>query len=165
MKSINDTINISMVVAALICTIGFSVVFQIPGGFNQNNGFPMFLHNKYFISFVVLNAISFLFSTSSIILFISIIISRPSGNLRFLIQKWVAGHLALLGSILSVVCAFFFNFFIVYSKSKWVYVIYAAGYPVIISYTIAFMSILLNALRAGYDTESLFDVKDHTLFD
>ncbi|KAI3683993.1 hypothetical protein L1987_84512 [Smallanthus sonchifolius] len=47
---INRTINQSMVVASLECTIGFSVVYSIPGGFHQENGFPIFLRDRDAIS-------------------------------------------------------------------------------------------------------------------
>ena len=38
-----DTATSCTVVGALIVTIMFAVVFTVPGGNNQNNGFPIFL--------------------------------------------------------------------------------------------------------------------------
>ncbi|KAI3826013.1 hypothetical protein L1987_00053 [Smallanthus sonchifolius] len=103
---INGTINQSMVVAALVCTIGFSVVYSIPGGFHQENGFPIFLRDRHFIAFIVMDAISFILSTSSILIFLSIILSRHQRNTELLLKKWVVGQLALLTSILAIVVAF-----------------------------------------------------------
>ncbi|XP_076957668.1 uncharacterized protein LOC143633204 [Bidens hawaiensis] len=46
---IYQTINQSMVVAALVCTIGFATIYSIPGGFDQNNGLPIFRENNIFV--------------------------------------------------------------------------------------------------------------------
>ncbi|MFS7909375.1 putative PGG domain-containing protein [Helianthus anomalus] len=72
---IKGMIGQSMVAATLISTIGFSVVFTIPGGYYQNNGFPIFLQNKVFMLFVILDAISFLLSSFSIITFVGALVS------------------------------------------------------------------------------------------
>ncbi|KAM0053728.1 putative ankyrin repeat-containing domain, PGG domain, ankyrin repeat-containing domain superfamily [Helianthus debilis subsp. tardiflorus] len=108
MESINESINISMVVSTLVCAIGFSVVFQIPGGFDQNNGFPMFLHNLYFIAFLVLDAISFVYASSSIVHFLSVILSPKHRDMELLLTRWVSGQLALLYSVLLLALACFF---------------------------------------------------------
>ncbi|MFS7909369.1 putative ankyrin repeat-containing domain, PGG domain, ankyrin repeat-containing domain superfamily [Helianthus anomalus] len=118
-KWIHDTINVSMVVAALVCTISFSVIYSIPGGFNQNNGLPMFLHNKHYITFMIMDVISFIMSSSSIILFLSIVLSRQRVNRISLFQRWLAAQVLLLTSIFFLVVAFCSSFYILYRKTVW----------------------------------------------
>ncbi|XP_076938676.1 uncharacterized protein LOC143606951 [Bidens hawaiensis] len=77
---IKGTTGQSMVAATLITTIGFSVVFTIPGGYDQNNGYPIFLQNKFFMLFVILDAISFILSSFSIITFLTILVSSYGQN-------------------------------------------------------------------------------------
>ncbi|KAI7757658.1 hypothetical protein M8C21_003706 [Ambrosia artemisiifolia] len=129
-KWINDTINQSLVVAALVCTIGFSLVYSIPGGFDQNNGFPMFLHNNTFVAFVVMDAMSFIFSTSSIFIYLSIILFPRYGNLDMLINDWRIAQGLLVYAVYSVAIAFILSFFILYPKSKWSYTVYALAFLV-----------------------------------
>lgn len=75
-KWIKETSNQCMVVATLISAIGFSATFRIPGGYDQNNGFPMFRQNKALLVFVILDAISFLSSSFSILFFLSLATSN-----------------------------------------------------------------------------------------
>ncbi|MFS7909367.1 putative non-specific serine/threonine protein kinase [Helianthus anomalus] len=153
-KWVNKTINISMVVAALVCTIGFSVVYSIPGGFNQKNGYPMLLRHNYFIAFVVLDVISFFLSTTSIVLFLSVFISRDSGNMKLLLRKWVTGQLLLLGSVCFLVIAFILSFFILYLKStNWTYITYASIYLLAISYSHVCRYRVVDALRTAYGSK------------
>lgn len=163
-KSINETINISMVVAALVCTIGFSVVYSIPGGFDGKNGFPMFLHNRHFILFIILDSMSFIFATSSIFSFLSVILSRQQGNTEFLLKRWVAGQLLLLESVMFVVCSFFISFFIMYCKSACTYIIHGVAYPTIIIYAAVCIYIISDVVKATYGTKHLFRPKKYTLY-
>lgn len=115
-KWIEKTVNQFTVIAALICTIGFAVAFTIPGGYNQDTGYPMFRENKLFTVFVVLDAVSFIFSSISILAFLSIIGSRSSQNdfSESLPITLMAGLGALFLSILTLLGAFSISFFILY---------------------------------------------------
>ncbi|KVH99818.1 Ankyrin repeat-containing protein [Cynara cardunculus var. scolymus] len=92
-KWMKGTASQCMVVAALIATMVFAVAFTIPGGYNQHDGLPMFLHEGSFIVFVVLDAISLIPSSTSILMFLSILTSRYSQNdfLEPLPNKLMAG--------------------------------------------------------------------------
>ena len=52
-----DTATSCTVVRALIVTIMFAAVFTVPGGNDQNNGFPIFLNKKLFMVFIVSDAL------------------------------------------------------------------------------------------------------------
>ncbi|CAH1437141.1 unnamed protein product [Lactuca virosa] len=71
-----DTASQCMVVAALIATIVFAAAFTVPGGYNQDDGIPIFFENVAFIIFVVADAISLFSSSASILMFLSILTSR-----------------------------------------------------------------------------------------
>ncbi|KAI3805219.1 hypothetical protein L1987_27396 [Smallanthus sonchifolius] len=100
---INETLNQSMVVSTLVFSIGFSVVFQVPGGFSQSKGFPIFLSNKYFVAFIVVDSFFVIFSATSILVFLSIILSHRK---EVLLPRWMGGQLLLLSSILATLLAF-----------------------------------------------------------
>ncbi|KAM0053726.1 putative ankyrin repeat-containing domain, PGG domain, ankyrin repeat-containing domain superfamily [Helianthus debilis subsp. tardiflorus] len=164
MKSINESINISMVVAALICTISFSVVFQIPGGFDQNTGFPMFLHNIHFNQFVLLDIGSFILATTSIFIFLFIILSGQHQDMQILFLLWVAGQLALLESVMCTFVAFIISFFILYGKSGWVYMLNAGAYPLVIIYGGVCIYIVFGTMRGTLLTGYLFRPKNNALY-
>ncbi|KAJ0811071.1 putative PGG domain-containing protein [Helianthus annuus] len=128
MKSLIDSINISLMVAVLISTIGFSVVYAIPGGFDQNNGHPMLLRRNYFIAFVVLDVISFIFSTTLIISFLSIILSLHHPHMGKIVVSWTFGIALLTYSILCISVAFILSLFLLYLKRSWMYIFYVPGY-------------------------------------
>nr|GMD64487.1 ankyrin-3-like isoform X2 [Ipomoea batatas] len=46
-STIRDLANYGLVLAILLATIDFAAVFTVPGGFDQDNGLPIFLKNKH----------------------------------------------------------------------------------------------------------------------
>ncbi|KAI3683985.1 hypothetical protein L1987_84508 [Smallanthus sonchifolius] len=128
---IKGTIGQSMVAATLISTIGFSVVFTIPGGYNQNDGFPIFLENKAFMIFVILDAISFLLSSYSILTFLTIMVSSYGQNdfVESLPQKLLIGQTTLLLSIFTAMIAFSASFFVLYHNSLSIIIVLLATIP------------------------------------
>ncbi|GKA49870.1 ankyrin repeat-containing domain, PGG domain protein, partial [Tanacetum coccineum] len=75
-KWMKGTANQCMVVAALIATIVFAAAFTVPGGYDQNDGIPMFNSKATFVAFVVADAISLFSSSASILIFLSILKAR-----------------------------------------------------------------------------------------
>ncbi|MFS7909378.1 putative PGG domain-containing protein [Helianthus anomalus] len=153
-----------MVVAALVCTITFSVVFQIPGGFDQKNGFPIFLHDKNFNSFLTMDAFSFLFAAMAVILFEAAILYRKHGNMKALYVLWVYGQLALLASITAAVNAFIISFSILYRKSSWMVTIYAVAYPIMLLFFGVTFYIIFDTITAQGFILNLYMRKQHKLF-
>ncbi|KAL6279459.1 hypothetical protein ACE6H2_016340 [Prunus campanulata] len=96
------------VVGALIVTIMFAAAFTVPGGNNQNTGFPMFLNEKVFIIFIVSDAISLFSSTTSVMIFLGILTSRYAQEdfLKSLPTKMMLGLLTLFLSIVTMMITF-----------------------------------------------------------
>ncbi|KAJ9541292.1 hypothetical protein OSB04_027798 [Centaurea solstitialis] len=111
-----------MVVAALIATIAFVGPFNVPGGLNQETGSPIFRHGKHFIAFMVLDAISFLFSSASILLLISILTSRYAERdfVETLPKKLLICLATLFNALTTMIASFFVNFFILYEHNAFV---------------------------------------------
>ncbi|KAJ9559404.1 hypothetical protein OSB04_014018 [Centaurea solstitialis] len=115
-KWMKETANQCMVVAALVTTVVFSVAFTIPGGYDQNNGLPVFLKVGAFRAFVILDAISLILSSASIIMFLSILTSRYAQDdfLVALPEKLMIGLTTLFLSIITMMVAFSVSFFVLY---------------------------------------------------
>ncbi|CAI9267906.1 unnamed protein product [Lactuca saligna] len=115
-KWMKGTASKCMVAAALIATVVFAVAYTIPGGYDQETGFPMFLHNGPFIVFVILDAISLILSSTSILVFLSILTSRYAQEdfLESLPKKLLVGLLMLFLSIVTMMFSFSVSFFVIY---------------------------------------------------
>nr|GEV81257.1 ankyrin repeat-containing domain, PGG domain protein [Tanacetum cinerariifolium] len=141
-KWMKATASQCMVVATLIATIVFAAAFTVPGGYNQNDGIPMFKQKLSFISFVVADAISLFLSSASILTFLSILTSRYAEHdfVRSLPMKLMAGLATLFLSIGTMMVTFSVSFFILYhNEMKWI--------PIFISLFAVTPAILYVALQ------------------
>ncbi|GFY98518.1 ankyrin repeat family protein [Actinidia rufa] len=68
-----DMANSCTIAAALIATIAFAATITVPGGNNDGNGLPIFSKEKAFIIFAFSDAISLFTSTTSLLMFLSIL--------------------------------------------------------------------------------------------
>ncbi|KAL9319257.1 hypothetical protein ACSQ67_015774 [Phaseolus vulgaris] len=113
-----------MVVSTLITTGVFTAAFSVPGGTNDDKGgSPNYLQKPAFLVFALSDSIALISSSTSILIFLSILISRYAEDdfLTSLPLKLMSGLLALFISIVSMMVAFSSAFFITYWEGvKWV---------------------------------------------
>ncbi|KAJ9559323.1 hypothetical protein OSB04_013937 [Centaurea solstitialis] len=164
-KWMKETANQCMVVAALVATVVFSVAFTIPGGYNQNDGLPIFQKDGPFIMFVILDAISLILSSSSILMFLSILTSRYNQEdfLVSLPKKLMIGLTTLFLSIITMMVAFSFSFFVLYrNKLISIPIIISVGavVPVFLYMKLQF-PLLVDAYRSTYSSKKIkSDIKN-----
>ncbi|XP_023765661.1 protein ACCELERATED CELL DEATH 6 isoform X1 [Lactuca sativa] len=164
-----DTAAQCMVVATLIATIVFAAGFTLPGGYDQNNGLPMFGPRSALVVFVIADAISLIFSSTSVLIFLSILTSRYAERdfLESLPKKLMFGLGTLFLSIVTMMIAFGSSFFLLYHKNqKWIpYMV--AGFAAIPVILFAFLQsrLLLDVFYSSYRSRYLFKPKKHTLYD
>ncbi|XP_057544951.1 ankyrin repeat-containing protein NPR4-like [Amaranthus tricolor] len=108
-------------VATLIATVVFSAAFQLPGGENEK-GNPILQRRASFVVFSMSNGVSLFTSTSSLLMFLSILTSRYAER-DFLVSlplKLMSGLILLLISIATMIVAFTATFFITFREGvKW----------------------------------------------
>nr|XP_043612086.1 uncharacterized protein LOC122583777 [Erigeron canadensis] len=149
-KWVKETSNQSMLVATLITTISFTAAFTIPGGYNQNTGFPMFLRDIPFTAFVIFDAISFISSSLSILIFLPISFSRYSEHGSFH-TKFAIGFLALLFSITTLMAAFSASFFVLYHNKLPIIMSSLATLPIIIFFLMESRSFTRDVLTISFE--------------
>ncbi|KAH1261895.1 Ankyrin repeat-containing protein [Glycine max] len=106
-----------MVVSTLITTGVFTAAFSVPGGNNDDKeGSPNYLGKPTFLIFALSDSIAMISSSASILIFLSILISRYAEEdfLKSLPLKLISALLALFISIISMMVAFSSAFFITY---------------------------------------------------
>ncbi|KAJ9553572.1 hypothetical protein OSB04_017617 [Centaurea solstitialis] len=157
-----------MVVATLIVTVAFAVAFTVPGGYSQENGIPIFIHGISFLVFVIADAISLFCSSTSLLVFLSILTSRHGQHdfLYALPTKLMIGLGTLLISVAAMMITFSASFFVLYdNRLKWVPILIAtfAAMPVIV-FAILQIPLLVDMIRSMYDSEYLFKRNRHMLY-
>ncbi|XP_024018094.1 uncharacterized protein LOC21395448 [Morus notabilis] len=107
-KWMKDTSSSCSVVGALIVTITFAAAFTVPGGNDQNMGFPIFRNKQLFKVFFISDAISLFASTTSVLMFLGILTSRYAEEdfLKSLPTKMIIGLSTLFFSIATMMIAF-----------------------------------------------------------
>ncbi|TKY46976.1 Ankyrin repeat-containing protein [Spatholobus suberectus] len=103
-----DTSNSCMVVAALIATVVFAASITVPGGNNQDKGFPIYLSNDTFMVFVVSDALALFSSMASLLMFLSILTANYAEEdfLKRLPERIILGLASLFFSIVTTMVAF-----------------------------------------------------------
>ncbi|PWA48173.1 ankyrin repeat-containing domain, PGG domain protein [Artemisia annua] len=157
-----------MVVATLIATIVFAAAFTVPGGYNQNDGIPMFKQNLSFVSFVVADAISLFLSSASILTFLSILTSRYAERdfVKSLPMKLTFGLATLFLSIGTMMITFSVSFFVLYHKEmKWIpiFISLFAVTPAILYVALQY-HLLIDVFRSTYGASYLFKPANQVLF-
>ncbi|GKV29706.1 hypothetical protein SLEP1_g38610 [Rubroshorea leprosula] len=137
------TAESSTVVGALIITIMFAAAFTVPGGNDQNTGFPIFLNSTGepstpvpFTVFMVSDAVSLFTASGSVLMFLGILTPRY-GYQDFLISlplKLMIGACSLFISIVTMAVAFCTSLFIMLKGRLVVFIpiTLLAGLPVIL---------------------------------
>ena len=129
-----DTATSCTVVGALIITIMFAAIFTVPGGNDENNGFPIFLNKKLFIVFIVSDALSLFSSSTSVLMFLGILTSRYAEKdfLESLPRKMIIGLSTLFFSIVAMMITFSAALFLMLHEQSWIFkpVICLASIPI-----------------------------------
>ena len=114
------TASSCMVVSTLIATGVFSAAFSVPGGIDDKLGSPNYLKKPLFTVFALSDALALTLSTTSTLIFLSMLISRYDEEdfLRSLQFKLIFGLVSLFFSIISMMVAFSSTFFIAYYHAK-----------------------------------------------
>ena len=160
-KWMKDTSSSSTVVGALIVTITFAAAFTFPGGYDQNNGFPMFLGAKLFKVFMTSNAVALFTSTTSVLMFLGILTARYGEEdfLKSLPKKLIIGLSTLFLSIAAMIIAFCAGLSLMFHERLWIVVpsICLASIPVALFVLMQF-PLLVDILMSTYGP-SIFDRK------
>ncbi|GLT68603.1 hypothetical protein SLA2020_408150 [Shorea laevis] len=156
-----DTAESFIIVGTLLVTIMFAVAFTVPGGSDQNTGFPIFLLKRSFMIFIISDAISFFAASTSVLMFLGILTSRFAQEdfLVSLPRKLIIGLSTLFISIAAMMISFSAAFLIML-QDRWsaiIPIILMASIPVTLFVWLQF-PLLLKIFVSTY-TPGIFDKK------
>ncbi|GKV14282.1 hypothetical protein SLEP1_g25182 [Rubroshorea leprosula] len=120
-ECVKKTLDSYILVPVLIVTIMFAALLTVPGGNNQENGIPILLHRKLFSGFLICDAVSLFFASTSMLAFLVILTSSHDAFYvpRFMPLNWMLAISSLIISIISMILAFTFALTIMLQR-KWV---------------------------------------------
>ncbi|XP_062161761.1 uncharacterized protein LOC133868774 isoform X2 [Alnus glutinosa] len=167
-KWMKDTSKYCMLVATLIAIVIFVAAFTVVGVSNQETGTPVFVRSNWFMVFFISDAITLCSSSTSIVIFLSILMSRYTEDdfLKSLPSKLMIGLATLFISMAGMMVAFSATFFLVYTSSRpWapVVVITSASIP-IISFVLLHSQLWVDTFLSTYKSKFLFRPYKHRLF-
>nr|XP_017232850.1 PREDICTED: uncharacterized protein LOC108206924 isoform X2 [Daucus carota subsp. sativus] len=155
-KWMKDTAKSCMVVAALTATVMFSSAFTVPGDYD-NEGHPNLLNRASFDFLTVSQVIGMLSSSTSILMFLSILTSRFN---KYAFQhslpwKLMLGLVALFVSIASMLMAFCLAIHLTYGHA-WLlwFLLLLACVPVM--FICLKFRLLADIIRSTWVTSSMF---------
>ncbi|KAL4560218.1 hypothetical protein LXL04_032367 [Taraxacum kok-saghyz] len=126
---IKKTADSYTITAGLITTIVFAAAITVPGGNNGDSGHPIYAKELSFIIFAVADAISLFTSTTSLLLFLSILTARYAEQdfLFTLPSRLIMGLATLFFSTTSMMIAFGASLYLLFGQGKeWILIPIAA---------------------------------------
>ena len=159
-KWMKDTVNFYIIVATLITGVVFTAAFTVPGGSNQDTGIPIFLKSIWFRVFFISDAIALVSSSTSILMFLSILTSHFT-EMDFLVSlpaKLELGVSALFISIAGILVAFSATCCLVFKSemaSLPIVIIALASVPIILFVRIHYQ-FWVDIIRSTYSSRFLF---------
>ncbi|KAL3623601.1 hypothetical protein CASFOL_032417 [Castilleja foliolosa] len=119
-KWLKVTSNSCTIAAALIITVVFAAAITVPGGNQSDSGFPLLYGHATFILFAVSDAISLFSSTTSLLMFLSILTSRYAQQdfLYALPKRLCIGLVTLFMSICFMMVAFSATVVLVFGRAE-----------------------------------------------
>ncbi|GJR30227.1 ankyrin repeat-containing domain-containing LTR copia-type protein [Tanacetum coccineum] len=126
MKKTADSYTVT---AGLITTIVFAAAITVPGGNNGDTGHPIYAKELSFLIFAIADAISLFTSTTSLLLFLSILTARYAEEdfLFTLPSRLIMGLSTLFVSTCSMMIAFGASLYLLFGQGKeWILIPIAA---------------------------------------
>jgi hypothetical protein len=159
-KWMRGTARHCMLVATLIATVVFAATFTVPGSNDQQKGTPILLKHDWFLVFFISDSIALLSSSTSILIFLSILTSCYTERdfVSSLPKRLMFGLTALFISIVGMVVAFGATCFLVYQRkgTSVPIVINALACVPICSYILLHYKILVDIINSTYLSRFLF---------
>ncbi|XP_076960444.1 uncharacterized protein LOC143636837 [Bidens hawaiensis] len=149
-----------IVVAALIVTIAFDAAFTFDAG-----NFT-YLSQSTFLAFVIAGSICLFSSSTSLLVFLSILTSRHKHDFVYsLPRKLMVGLLTLFISVAAMMLTFSVGFFVLYKYNNWLPILIAAFATLsVIVFTVLQFPLLLDMFHSMYEYRYLLKHKKPMLY-
>ncbi|KAM7524705.1 hypothetical protein LguiA_014607 [Lonicera macranthoides] len=166
-KWMKGTATASMVVATIIASVVFASIFTVPGGIDDKTGVPHMSHKPFMKVFYLSEAIALFSSSTSIMMFLSILTSRYAERdfLHSLPLKLMIGVTTLIVSLGAMVLSFCSTIFLSYHRGfPWIHILLGVFSLVpIFCLTLKFY-LLRDVICSTYDACNMFRYRNRLFY-
>ncbi|XAR65699.1 hypothetical protein NMG60_11009890 [Bertholletia excelsa] len=154
------------IVAVLIATVAFAAAYTVPGGLNQETGYPILINQPFFIVFTMTDVLSLTFALTSVITFLSILTSpfRLKDFKQTLPQKLMLGVTLLILSVSMMMLAFVATFILlIHKKQEWTKIaLYAVALIPVSIFVFSYLPLYIELMKTiGYSIQKIGKVLPH----
>ncbi|KAI7999313.1 Ankyrin repeat-containing protein [Camellia lanceoleosa] len=139
------------IVAVLIATVAFAAAYTVPGGPNQDTGYPLLQTKPFFVIFTLTDVLSLTFALTAVITFLSILTSsfQLKDFKRSLPQKLMLGLSLLILSVSMMMLAFAATvILLLHNKEQWtrIALYFVAFFPVCI-FALSYLPLYIELMK------------------
>ncbi|KAK3017735.1 hypothetical protein RJ639_003091 [Escallonia herrerae] len=139
------------IVAVLIATVAFAAAYTVPGGPNQNTGYPILVNKPFFIIFTMTDVLSLTFALTSVITFLSILTSpfRLKDFKQSLPQKLMLGVTFLIFSVSMMMLAFAATvILLIRDREQWTKIaLYSVAFFPVTIFALSYMPLYMSLIK------------------
>ncbi|KAI3498963.1 hypothetical protein L1887_34752 [Cichorium endivia] len=139
------------IVAVLIATVAFAAAYTVPGGPNQETGYPILENQPFFFLFTMTDVLSLAFALTSVILFLNILTSsfRLKDFQQSLPQKLMLGVTLLILSVSMMMVAFAATvILLIRNKEKWTRVaLYSVAFFPVLIFAFSYLPLYISLMK------------------
>ncbi|XAR53820.1 hypothetical protein NMG60_11022509 [Bertholletia excelsa] len=139
------------IVAVLIATVAFAAAYTVPGGPNQDTGYPLLLNQSFFAIFTITDVLSLTFALTSVITFLSILTSsfRMEDFKQSLPRKLMLGVTLLILSVSMMMVAFAATvILLIQNKEQWTRIaLYSVAFFPVSIFALSYMPLYIELVK------------------
>ncbi|XP_028068432.1 ankyrin repeat-containing protein At5g02620-like isoform X2 [Camellia sinensis] len=139
------------IVAVLIATVAFAAAYTVPGGPNQNTGYPLLQTKPFFVIFTLTDVISLTFALTAVITFLSILTSsfQLKDFRRSLPQKLMLGLSLLILSVSMMMLAFAATvILLLHNKEQWTRIaLYSVAFFPVCIFALSYLPLYIELMK------------------
>ncbi|XP_028068438.1 ankyrin repeat-containing protein At5g02620-like isoform X2 [Camellia sinensis] len=139
------------IVAVLIATVAFAAAYTVPGGPNQNTGYPLLQTKPFFVIFTLTDVLSLAFALTAVITFLSILTSsfQLKDFRRSLPQKLMLGLSLLILSVSMMMLAFAATvILLLHSKEQWIRnALYSVAFFPVCIFALSYLPLYIELMK------------------
>ncbi|KAK9683568.1 hypothetical protein RND81_10G150300 [Saponaria officinalis] len=148
---LRQTAEYCTAVIILIVTVTFAAAYTVPGGSDQNTGFPILIRKPFFIAFTMTDVLTLSFALTALAVFLSLLTSsyKLRSFCRSLPQKVLFGFTLLFCSVTMMMISFASTVILIFSgRKQWTKVfIYIAAFVPVFIFVVSYIPLYVKLAR------------------
>ncbi|KAA8520151.1 hypothetical protein F0562_014407 [Nyssa sinensis] len=139
------------IIGVLIATVAFTSAYTIPGGPDEETGYPILLNKPFFVIFTITDVLSLAFALTSVITFLSVLSSpfRLKDFKHSLPQRLMLGVTLLIFSVSMMMLAFGATIILmIHDRKLWTrFALYTVAFLPVAIFALSYLTLYLSLMK------------------